>query len=166
MRTIDGYVCVATTAGVVEQKILFGEEVNNNEKGYENIETNRLRPYKAITSARQGQKLLRPRIDFKSVRIARLKMSYAENDAELKKFCDKKSLVVIGTIREDLEQRIYGRMVAGRPLALHFPGGCAHITDTNFTTFDDYNAAEQVASEFKRQGRMPATIGTFSLKYI
>jgi len=167
MRTIGGYVCVATIQDTLERRILFGQDVHNNQNGYENIETNGLKPYQSIACARRGKCALAERPDFKSVRIARLALRYAENKGELQQFRGRRSLVAIATARADGARYLCGPWREGLPQVIPFPGACSRLSDNGFATFRQYADAEQVAREIRRQGGgMPSTIGTFSLKYV
>ena len=161
MRIIDGYVCV-TDVYQSKFQVLFGPAVNAQMRIYENFETNGLTPYTTLADAERGKRKLERRQDLRKRRLARINMVLAENATEITAFREKTELVVVMLGKE--ESRLLGGYRPALPTAHPLPG--SFMIDTGFKTWDTFAEAEHLAGEVQRQGRTPATLGTFSLEYL
>ena len=170
MIEVNGYVFIANFS---EFKFLFGKSKNNQDRIYENLETNGITAYTTVMEAEGGaQEFVGKMSRVKEGSTAKLEMKIAEDLKDLKKLKEESSLIVI-MIYEEFKKKIeslYGPIIDNGKRYSSLPG--AVIYCTNFKTFthtEEYTAFERamhLAEEIRRQGNLPVRIATFKLEKI
>ncbi len=166
MRKIEGYICVGVVEDEIEREFyfLFGKN-NGRGTGYCcNIALNDLTPYETQEDASKGLDDLKARDQFKSIRLAQLKMDISGNAEEFEEFEGLDTIVVVAYHDEFDEQWLMGPFVKGMPSHAPVPG--ADLTYNGLKTFDSLESAKYLCKEVNRQMQMPARIGSFELEYL
>lgn len=174
MRKVDGYVCMARTDSgptFPVQEILFGKEVNNGGKRYENLRSNGLVPYVTLDEAVDGTEKLCERREFGSLSLARLRMKIASKKSEFKLLKKSKSIAVVQLERlgETWDSGVVGLsllgpIVEGKPTQRPLPG--AYLTQNGFVTFDSLEKALNLGREVNRQGDSAFWLADFHLEFV
>lgn len=170
MRKINGFVCIAEviTSNDFKREILFGVNVNLKDlkgKITETLQSNGLIPFSNLQMAEKAQKELIASKMFKKVRIAEIAMQLTETMKDVPFFIKRKNLIVVAVIEESgmlTDMRLMGTYVEGKCGQYPLPG--ALLEFNGFKPFSNFESAEYVASEAKRQMDCRVLIGTFTLK--
>jgi len=167
MRTIDGYVCVATRripTSFLGKKILYGPKSHQICSDFHNGD---VKAYQALSIAERAKRLLEQQDRISSVKIARLEMRIAESTKDLPELKDSKSLVVIvaeSAVRKGSDNPMLGPMYNGLLPYKKLPAQLLYNND--FKPFTTYKEAINVLREVNQELHCPGTIASFKLEKV
>jgi len=171
MKNIGGFVFIANL-GCFQH--IFGKCVNPHFKDYEALTSNGIALYENQKEAVYGSHAFKEKISgAKIIKIGKLEMKMAESVKEFGYFRYKESLIVVANF--ELSKEFFGPIAGNGQRVGYLPGTA--LTRNGLKTFDSdkdlsthnlsaYEKAVNLIREVNRQGQSPATISTFSLKFI
>jgi len=111
MREIEGYLSIGSTGNL---NVLYGPGSGVERRVFQPFQTNGLSPFSSHQEAMSAKEEIGKEIkDFKSLRVAKIKLSIAQNREDLNAFKELQRFVVV--VDRGFDQLLIGRIVDGKP---------------------------------------------------
>ena len=111
MREIEGYLSIGSTGNL---DVFYGLSSGFEERVFQPFQINGLLPFSSIQEAMSAkEKIGKEMKDFKSLRVAKIKMSIAEKREDLDAFKGLQGFIVI--VDRGFDQLLLGEFVEGKP---------------------------------------------------
>lgn len=169
MRKIEGYVCVAILAEErpISSCQLFGVAVDRSmqNKGYEPITTNGLKPFASIDEALTAKFKLEERGYFENIWIGKMKLELAESIEENQDplFRNSRSLIIVVT-EEWMGHRLLGPAVKGVHQTCNET--CSELQVNGLKAFANSQLVFWPLEQVIRLTQLPTRLATFSLERV